>query len=75
MRSARFCVGEGVRGQAETVGQGASGQGTDKNWEQIRCVSKRGGLFEGDLSLAQLRQSAGYVRLRQIFRGAAYKRC
>ena len=22
MRSARFCVGEGVRGQAETVGQG-----------------------------------------------------
>ena len=77
MRSARFCVGEGVRGQAAggDSGAGASGQGTDKNWEQIRCVSKRGGLFEGDLSLAQLRQSAGYVRLRQIFRGATYKRC
>ena len=31
--------------------------------------------FAGDeLSLAQLRQSAGCVRLRQIFRGAAHKR-
>lgn len=49
-------------------GAGASGQGTDKNWEQIRCVSKRGGLFEGDLSLAQLRQSAGYVRAHLLRR-------
>ena len=31
--------------------------------------------FAGDeLSLAQLRQSSGCVRLRQIFRGAAHKR-
>ena len=40
-------------------GAGASGQGTDKNWEQIRCVSKRSGLFEGDLSLAKLDSRLG----------------
>ena len=74
MRSARFCVGEGVRGQAAggDSGAGASGQGTDKNWEQIRCVSKRGGLFEGDLSLAQLRQPARIMFVCDRYECIAY---
>ena len=46
MRSARFCVGEGVRGQAAggDSGAGASGQGTDKSRE-ILCFTKKAVCF------------------------------
>ena len=46
MRSARFCVGEGVRGQAAggDSGAGASGQGTDKSRE-ILCLTKKAVCF------------------------------
>jgi len=59
-------------------GAGVCDRGGEADYERIlwnRLGQFLMRAFAGDeLSLAQLRQSAGCVRLRQIFRGAAHKR-
>ena len=59
MRSARFCVGEGVRGQAAggDSGAGALGQGTDKSRE-ILCLTKKAVCFVYMICLCKVRQLA-----------------
>ena len=59
-------------------GAGVCDRGGEADYERIlwnRLGQFLMRAFAGDeLSLAQLRQSAGCVRLRQIFRSAAHKR-